>query len=143
MQIRIAQLFGFTAVIGHATDGARGGGSMILLCKGEIRMKQTLKGCGIARVSLEWRDREYDIASMYTRDDGSKRLDFLSHLDQRRTKHMDGHNGEWSRDVWATATEVQVGPSKVDGPGGTRRDSGTSPRSRTWLPRRPRCACAH
>ena len=35
---------------------------------------------------------------------------------------MDGHNGEWNRDVWATATEVQVDPSKVNGPGGTRRD---------------------
>ena len=42
--------------------------------------------------------------------------------DQRRTKRMDGHNGEWNRDVWATATEVQVDPSKVNGPGGTRRD---------------------
>ena len=94
MQIRIAQLFSFTAVIGHATDGARGGGSMILLCEGEIRMKQTLKGCGIARVSLEWRDREYDIASMYTRNGGFKRLEFLSPLAQRLTRHMDGHNGE-------------------------------------------------
>ena len=30
---------------------------------------------------------------------------------------MDGHNGEWIRDVWATATEVQIDPSKVNGPG--------------------------
>ena len=65
VQIRIAQLFGFTAVIGHAADGARGGGSMVLLCEGEIKMKQTIEECGIARVSLEWRDREYDIAFMF------------------------------------------------------------------------------
>ena len=95
---------------------------MVLLCEGEIKMKQTLKACGIARVSLEWRDREYDIASMYTRNGGFKRLEFLSPLAQRLTRHMDGHNGEWRRDVRATATEVQVGPSKVSGSGGTRRD---------------------
>ena len=85
-------------------------------------MKQTAEDRGIARVSLEWRDLEYDTASMYTREAGSKRLDFLSHLDPRRAKRMEGHNGEWSRDVWATATEVQIDPSKVNGPGGSRRD---------------------
>ena len=54
VQIRIAQLFGFTAVIGHATDRAHEGGSMVMLSGREIRMKQTLKECGIARVSPAW-----------------------------------------------------------------------------------------
>ena len=85
-------------------------------------MKQTTEDCGIARVSLEWRDLEYDIASMYTRDDGFERLEFLSHLDPRRSKRMEGHYGEWSRDVWATATDIQIDPSKVNGPGGSQRD---------------------
>ena len=37
-QIRIAQLFGFTAVKGHATDGVHGGRSMVMLSGREIRM---------------------------------------------------------------------------------------------------------
>ena len=41
----------------------------------------------------------------------------MSHLDSRRATRMDCHNGEWIRDVWATATEVQIDPSKVNGPG--------------------------
>ena len=59
---------------------ARGGANMVLMGEGEIRMKQTAEDRGIARVSLEWRDLEYDIAYMCTRDEGSNRLDFMSHL---------------------------------------------------------------
>ena len=32
---RTAQMFGFTAMIGHADSGARGGANMVLLCEGE------------------------------------------------------------------------------------------------------------
>ena len=63
---------------------------MVLVRNGEIKMKQTNEDRGTARVSLEWRDLEYDIASMYTRDDGFERLEFLSHLDPRRSKRMEG-----------------------------------------------------
>ena len=45
---------------------------------------QTTEDRGTARVSLEWRDLEYDIAYMWTRDDGSNRFDLMSHLDLRR-----------------------------------------------------------
>ena len=60
--------------------------------------------------SLEWRDLEYDIADMWTMDDGSKRLEFMSHLDPRRATSMD----EFIRD--GTATEVLIDPTKVNEP---------------------------
>ena len=72
-------MFGFTAKIGHAESGARGGANMVLLCEGEIKMKQTTEDRGTARMSLEWRDLEYDIAYMCTRDDGSKKLSAVSY----------------------------------------------------------------
>ena len=96
---------------------------MVLMRDGEIKMKQTTEGRSTARVSLEWMDLEYDIAYMWTRDDGSNRLDFMSHLDSRRATSMDDHNGEWIRDVWATATEVLIDPSKVNGPGRDKWDA--------------------
>ena len=62
-------------------------------------------------MSLEWRDLEYDIAYMWTRGDGSNRLDLMSHLNSRRATSMD----EWIRD--GTATEVLIDPTKVNEPG--------------------------
>ena len=53
---RTAQMFGFTAMIGHADDGAIGGANMVLMRDGETKMKQTTEDRGTARVSLEWRD---------------------------------------------------------------------------------------
>ena len=58
----------------------------------------------------------------------TKRLDKVTHndADENRVRvqeeeRMDGqsvcHNGEWIRGVWATATEVRIDPSKVNGPG--------------------------
>ena len=36
---RTAQMYGFTAMIGHADDGAIGGASMVLVRNGEIKVK--------------------------------------------------------------------------------------------------------
>ena len=104
---RTAQMYGFTAMIGHADDGAIGGASMVLVRNGEIKVKPSTHP---TRVSLEWRDLEYDIADMWTMDDGSNRLDFMSHLDSRRATSMD----EFIRD--GTATEVLIDPTKVNEP---------------------------
>ena len=68
-------------------------------------------------MSLEWRDLEYDIAYMWTRGDGSNRLDLMSHLNSRRATSMD----EWIRD--GTATEVLIDPSKVNEPGRDKWDA--------------------
>ena len=101
-------MYGFTTMVGHADDGATGGASMFLVKNGEIKVKPSTHP---TRVSLEWRDLEYDIADMWTMDDGSKRLDFMSHLDPRRATSMD----EFIRD--GTAAEVLIDPTKVNEPG--------------------------
>ena len=67
---RTAQMFGFTAMIGHADDGATGGASMVLVRNGEIKVKPNTEGRSNTRVSLEWRDLEYEIADIWTMDNG-------------------------------------------------------------------------
>ena len=83
---------------------------MFLVRNGEIKVKPSTHP---TRVSLEWRDLEYDIADMWTMDDGSKRLDFMSHLDPRRATSMD----EFIRDGTVKVNEVWIDPTKVNEPG--------------------------
>ena len=83
---------------------------MFLVKNGEIKVKPNTHP---TRVSLEWRDLEYDIADMWTMDDGSKRLDFMSHLDPRRATSMD----EFIRDGTVKVNEVWIDPTKVNEPG--------------------------
>ena len=57
----VAQTYGFTTLIGHTDDGATGGASMFLVKSGEIKVKASTHS---TRISLEWRDLEYDIAEL-------------------------------------------------------------------------------
>ena len=99
---------------------------MFLVRNGEIKVKPSTHP---TRVSLEWRDLEYDIADMWTMDDGSKRLDFMSHLDPRRATSMD----EFIRDGTVKVNEVWIDPTKVDEPG---RDKWEAILARCTLPPR-------
>ena len=119
----VAQIYGFTTMIGHADDGATGGASMFLVKNGEIKVKPSTHS---TRISLEWRDLEYDIAEwtvdkIWTRSGQwikSQRLDLMN-LDLRRVTSMD----EFMRGETVTIKEVWLDPTKVNESGRGKWDA--------------------
>ena len=90
---------------------------MFLVKSGEIKVKASTHS---TRISLEWRDLEYDIAEwtvdkIWTRSGQwikSQRLDLMN-LDLRRGTSMD----EFMRDETVTIKEVWLDRTKVNEPG--------------------------
>ena len=113
----VAQHYGFTAMIGHTDDGAAGGASLLLVKSEEIRLRASTHS---TRISLAWRDLEYDIAEwtvgkIWTRDGRwvtTKRLEFMN-LDLRQATSM----GEFMRSATVLVKEIWLDPTRVTEPG--------------------------
>ena len=108
---RVAQIYGFTTLIGHTDDGATGGASMFLVKNGEIKVKASTHS---TRIRFDWRGLEYDIAELTV----DKTLDFMN-LDLRLMTSMD----EFMRSETVTIKEVWLDPTKVNESGRGKWDA--------------------